>query len=575
MLTGSKAFSGEDATEIISAVMQTTPAWTAIPSSVPPHVRTILERCLVKDRKTRIPDLSVVRFLLEGGLAGSALSMPAPVLSRASSIAWKVATLVLATTSIAGVGAWYRSNAVLPQVTRFLVSSSAAAVLSVAGIGLGPAAAGAISPDGRLLVFTATDPTGNRQIWVRPIDSSTAHPLSGTQDAGYPFWSPDSRFIGYSVAGKLMKVSAAGGPPMVVCALFDVTTLSRGGTWSPDGVIVFNNGPRMLYGVKAAGGDAIKIAPLADGEVAQRFPWFLPDGKHVLFHSERSSTGSGVYVTSIDGGEASRIVDADTGGVYDRVSGYLLFGRRGTLTAQAFDTKALTTRGDAVSVAEYLESSMVPGLVSFSVSDTGALAYGIGLSNDLGLQLVWLDRQGKTLGTVGPVAQYRGFALSPDGTLVAAHRHGGVTSTGDIWLTEVATGRTSRLTTDESEDSSAPVFSPDSRRVAFAATRNGKYGVYVKSVAGTASDETIVEIPAAATGPAAPIPLSWTPDQRSLVVGMDGEVKTRWDLWLLPVSGERRSAAAGPADALQRDKGVPLARSQFQEQHGQVSPNGK
>lgn len=549
MLTGAKTFNGEDVTEIIAAVVKSEPDWSALPATVPAHVRTIVTRCLVKDRKARIPDLSVVRYMLDGTIPAAGPPVPAP--PQRSTRMWQAATALFVLAAIAAGAAWYRATAITATVAKFVIAAPENLVFT-AGSRPG-ATVPAISPDGRTVAFTAQDASGKRLLWVRPVDSLTAQPLAGTEGASYPFWSPDSRAIGYAITGKLMRVAATGGPSTTLCAL-NPGIISRGGAWSRDGVIVFNNGPAALYRVPASGGDATVMGKLPEGETGRQFPAFLPDGRHFLYHAGGSEEKGGVYVGSLDTGDTTRVLSASTGAVFDQRTGHLLFVRQGTLLAQVFDPTTFAVTGDPFPVAERVESATVPGLVAFSVSDTGALAYGIGEAAGAGFQLTWVDRTGKILGTIGPEAQYRGVSVSPDGSQVAAHRHDG--EGGDIWVTDVSRNTTTRLTFDATQENASPVWSPEGNRIAFSSIRDGKAGVFVKSADNTGVEERLFE-----TGEARAVtPSGWTPEGGSVLFGMPG-LRTSNDLWLVPVSGER--------------KAVPLLQSAFSETHGQISPDGK
>ncbi len=550
MLTGKKAFDGEDATEIISAVVKSEPEWNALPAALPAHVRSVVTRCLLKDRKARIPDFSVVRYMLDEVIpsAGSPAAAPGP---RRSSRIWQAATAASVVTALVAGAAWYRGRAVTPSVVTFEFSAPhgttfASGVRSNAPVPV-------ISPDGRTVAFAAQDAAGKQLLWVRAIDSLVAQPLSGTDDAAFPFWSPDSRFIGYSTTGKLMKVAASGGPPTTVCAL-NPGIVSRGGAWSRDGVIIFNNGPAPLSRVSSSGGDATAMGQLADGETGRQFPSFLPDGRRFLYHADGAGEKGGVFVGSLDSDGTTRVLSATTGAIYDQSSGHLLFVRQDTLFGQTFDAKTLVLSGDPFPVAERLESATVVGLVGFSLSATGVLVYGLREDAGSGFELTWVDRTGKVAGTVGPVGHYRGVDLSPDGSQIAAHRHDG--EGGDIWVTDVSRNMTTRLTFDATQENAAPVWSPEGDRIAFSSTRDGKRGISVKAADNTGVEERLFET----TATRAVTPFSWSPDGRSVLFGMPA-LKTSTDLWVLPVSGERTP--------------VPLLQSAFVELQGQISPDGK
>jgi Tol biopolymer transport system component len=553
MLAGTKAFDGEDATEIISSVVKTEPDWNALPATVPDHIRTIVTRCLAKDRKARIPDLSVVRYMLDGTIPAAGPSSVAAAPQGKSARAWQIATAAFVLTTLAAGAAWYRARTAEPTVTRFTIPAPDGMVFTG-----GPrpgSTVPVISPDGRAVAFTAMDSTNQRRLYVRPADSLVAQMLPGTEGASFPFWSPDSRSIGYSVLEKLMKVDATGGPPQTLCALNPGIT-SRGGSWSAEGVIIFNNGPAPLYRVPAAGGTpAAVMGKLLEGQNGRQFPSFLPDGRHFLFHASGSEETGGVFAGSLDSDETTRVLSSDSGAHYDRQSGHLLFVRQGTLLAQLFNPDTFALTGDPFPVAEKVEAGGgIAGIVAFSVSDTGALAYGIGLAGDVGLVLTWVDRQGKATGAIGQPALYRGVSLSPDGLQVAAHRHDG--EGGDIWLTDAARNTTSRFTLDAAQENQSPAWSPQSDRIAFGSVRDGKPGLYVRNANRTGTDERVYETSTSRSV----LPLGWRPDGKAILFQVS-EAKTTRDLWMVSLEGER--------------KAWPLLQSTAAEHNGQLSPDGR
>jgi Tol biopolymer transport system component len=412
------------------------------------------------------------------------------------------------------------------------------------------AASAAISPDGRRLAFAARDASGKTLLYVRPLDALAAQPIAGTEDATLPFWSPDSRFIAYFAGSKLMKIDASGGPAQTLCVC--IPGGNRGGAWSRDNVIVFNAGPGTgLMRVSSAGGQATPATPVA--QFGQTFPSFLPDGRHLLLYGvSASEETNGVYVASLETGEAKQLLPASSGAVYDKRSGHLLFVRAGTLLAQPFNPNTLALSGEPFPIGDRVEFTSTPGIMAFSVSDTGALAYGVGLGGAAELQIVAVDRQGKVIANIGPPGNYRGLDLSPDGTRLATHRHDG--TGGDIWVTDLARGTTTRVTFDPQKDNASPVWSPDSKRVVFATWVNGKYGLAQKAVDG-GSEEAIYESEAGRGRPMQP--MTWSPDATRIVYFTAGQ---RSDLEVI---------------SLDDRKPAPLLNTTFVEGNGQISPDGK
>jgi DNA-binding winged helix-turn-helix (wHTH) protein/Tol biopolymer transport system component len=393
----------------------------------------------------------------------------------------------------------------------------------------------AVSPDGRKLAFIA-ESAGTWLLWVRSLDAAVARPLPGTEDAGQPFWSPDSDWIGFFAQGKLKKVAAAGGSPET---LADAPN-GRGAAWSPEDVIVFS--PNIFDGlsrVSASGGEPAVLTGFGQGQPGHH-PSFLPDGRRFVYW--RSGT---VYVGALDSSDSQALLNARPAVYAD--PGYLLFEREGTLFAQRFDAATLTLAGDPVRIAESLLPAAYVGK-TFSVSRSGVLTYRTLVEEDR--QFAWFDRTGRQIELVGEPGDYRGVDLSPDGSRIAVHRHDG--KRGDIWVLEPQ-GTTTRLTFDATQDNSMPIWSPDGARIVFASRRNGRWGLYLKASNGTGAEELVVE------SDAVKIPMAWAPDGNSIVyaVGLNGNA----DQWLLPLSGDREPK--------------PLLDSRYLEYHAQISPNGK
>jgi Tol biopolymer transport system component len=397
----------------------------------------------------------------------------------------------------------------------------------------------ALSPDGRQIVFVA-EAEGASKLWLRPLDQTTAQPLAGTDRARAPFWAPDGRAIGFFADTTLKRIDLTGGRPQVIAD----ASVPLGGTWNRDGVIVFltPSGPKQ---VAAAGGTATAFRPHTQGD---RWPQFLPDGRRFLFY--RAGT-QGVYLGSLDGGEPTRVLAAETAAAY-APPGYLLLVSQGVLVARRFDAARGVVSGDQLPIAAAVGSEAGTFRGAFAVSAAGVLAYR---SVTATRQLVWVDRAGKALGVLGPPEDtgLTSVELAPDGRQVAVTRI--VQGNPDIWLIEVARGLPSRFTFDPALEGS-PLWSPDGSRLVFRSNRKGKGDLFEKPANG-ATDE----LPLLVT-PQDKAPLSWSPDGRFLLYAVQ-DPKTQSDLFALPLP------------LVGEPKPVPVATTSFDEVQGQFSPDSR
>jgi Tol biopolymer transport system component len=404
----------------------------------------------------------------------------------------------------------------------------------------------AVSPDGRHLTFVAPGSNGKDVLWVRSFDSLTARSLAGTEGALFPFWSPDSRWIGFFAnRSTLQKIDISGGPPISVASAL----AGNGGTWSRNGVIVFGTGAtRLLYRVSAAGGEVVPLTKREKAVTSGRLaPYFLPDGNHYLYEGPQSGAGHAVYVSSLDSDTSKLLVHGGTSPAYQQ--GYLLYLLGTTLVAQPFDEKRLEIVGDASALAEQVQF--------FSPSQTGAvLAYWTGGAENLP-QLMWFDRSGNRIGKLGdPVRQFN-IRLSPDGTKVAAEIYDAQVSgmNSDIWLYDVSRGVKSRLTSGPGSPR-GPCWSPDGKHIIFSSDRKGHYDLYEKAVDGGGNEELVFE------SEIAKYCQSWSPDGKFLLyMTVSNESSTNTDIWTLPLFGDR--------------KPVPYLQTEFDEAGGRFSPEGK
>jgi serine/threonine protein kinase len=540
MATGKKCFEGKSQASVISAIMSSDPpSMSSLQPMTPPALDRVVKKCLGKDPENRWQSARDVTDELEWIVEGGAAATPAPTAERRlqNRFAWAVAAVALLAAALIAV-IHFREAAPEARTTRLSVLLPEKFNLS---------SPPEISPDARYLAFAGQDATGQTVLWIRPLDSPAAQALPGTSGATQPFWSPNSRSLGFFADGKLKKIDIAGGPPLSLCD----TQFPFGGTWSKDGVILFGQITGTLMRVSAAGGSAtpqtVPSPSIAGGY--NHWPWFLPDGNHFLYLSTVVTTNT-IYLGSLDSHETRRLFLA-SGNVEYIPPGYLLFTRDRILMAQGFDVKKLQLVGDEFPVAEQLRER--PNLESsFSASPNGVLAYVTGSSSPN--HFVWLDRAGREArAPSGPVqaGSSQHFSLSPDENRVAIDQTGGG-ETSDIWMLELTRGNISRFTFEPSNLNSA--WSPDGNRLAFLSSRAGTAAIYQKAASGAAKDELLTTVSGVNSGPT-----DWSPDGRFLLYEQSGE-KTGFDLWLLPLFGDR--------------KPMPFLQTQFDEGQGRFSPDG-
>ncbi|HSP69937.1 MAG TPA: protein kinase [Bryobacteraceae bacterium] len=540
LLSGRRLFQGEDLTETLASVVKDKPDL----STVPPRVRRLLDACLQKDPKKRLQAIGDMRLLLEDAPEVAPL---AAVRAR-NWLPWAVAAALASAVAALGFIAWRHTREEAPRLVKLLFAPPDKGSINETN---GPSAA--VSPDGRRVVFRATV-EGKNALWVRDLDSLSLRMLAGTDGGAGPFWSPDSRWLGFFAQGKLLKIDVTGGPAITICNV----EAGRGGTWNENDVIVF--APKATGGflrVAAAGGTPVPLTELdtARKEESHRYPWFLPDGRHFLYSARSTDTEkTAVLIGDLDSKDRKEILKVASNAVY--VSpGYLLFARDRTLMAQPFDAAKLQTTGDALPIAEQVDYRAGANLYGyFAASQNGVLAYASGGYGG-SLQLTWFDRTGKSAGTIGKPVDVQWTSLSPDGKSVVTDRLDAASGNRDIWLYDLARGTEQRLTF--AENNRFPIWSPDSARIAFLGTREGAGKVVAKAANGTGVEE-ILE--AAEKGPT-----DWSRDGRYLIsTTMNSNPKTGNDIWMLPMTG-----TAGER------KPVPVFQTEFGESYNRISPDGR
>src|SRR5262245_14168663 len=494
MLTGRRAFDGEDTTEVLASVVKSTPDWTALPQDVPQHVVMLVQRCLERDRNARIGDIAVARFLLANPQAVVAQPAAAPrTVAAAPSSRGKILPFVLGAVLVGGVIGWLlpRRSAEAPaQVTHLQMTVQPAEHLSGSIASYRPSrTAIAVSPDGRMVVFSASRGS-NAQLFLRDMDRPDATAIPGTEGGIGPFFSPDGAWVGFWADDKIKKVPLAGGPAAAVCDVPPGGSL--GASWGDDGTIYFAN----HFGVSkvpAAGGTPVAVTK-ADNE-RHLLPRLLPDGMALLMTTVKYGWDTAnVVVQPLDGGERRVLV---SGGTDARLvsPGHLVYMKGGTLMAVPFDVGSRQVRGSPVALIEgVMQAINMPndaddtGAGQFTVSPSGTLVYVVGGINPLSQStLTWVDRTGASQPlTVAPPAAYFGPRLSPDGQKLAVGVRGGTSNRNtDVWIYDVMRGVPQRLTFD---GGGFPVWSPDGRRLVYVTGTSGANNLYAIAIDGRTSE---------------------------------------------------------------------------------------
>ena len=525
MITGKRAFEGGSAASVIAAVMER-PA-PSIAAIAPPALDRLLQRCLKKDPEDRWQSARDLKSELEWIAQGEAEAAPhvASAHGRWLDRAGWIAAVVLAAACLflARSGRKDSASDVMRLAINIPEGSAATAQMQVTV----PAPELALSPDGRAIVFVAASDESHSILWLRLLNDSTARRLAGTEDASFPVWSPDSRWIGFISGGKIRKIPASGGAVQV---LADIGT-PRGLAWGPDDTLLFASGYTGLLRVSSSGGPVTEATKLdhSHQEGSHRWPYFLPDGRHFLF-GIRSSVADqqGVYVGSFDGKIKKRLLPRlDTAAVY-APPGYLLYLDGYALLAQPFNADRLELSGQPFVLAEKVGHATT-GYSSMSVSGAGTLAYSGPILRPG--RLTWFNREGKTAGTIAQEGEYLDFRLSPDGNRVAASLINPKSGDVDIWLSDISRGSTSRLTSGRLN--LGALWSPDGSKIVYRKAPKGTSEIYRTSAGGVGKDELLLAAEQILPEYNTSEPTDWSSDGRHILYSIS---TSNTQLWLLSLS---------------------------------------
>ncbi len=534
ILTGKRAFDGASPASVITAIMSAEPQGLA--ELKPPLLERVVKTCLAKDPDARFQTAKDLKRALEWSTTAQD-GLPPPVPSRRRWwLGWAVAAVLgMALGSLALLH--FREKPPQPRLMKFTLPAPQR-------VGFGYVA---LAPDGRRIAFLARDADGKARLLLRTLDSLSPQPLPGTEGALYSFWSPDSRFLGFFTGRQLKKIEASGGVAQLVCE----SGQPQGAAWSPDGTILFARNLDSIYRVPASGGQPQRFTELDASRKESRHYWpaMLPDGRHFLYTvTSPLPEVQGVWIASMANPREKRRLLADLSqAVY--AEGHVLFVRGGNLMAQPFDAGSLELRDEAVPIVDRVNYSPTVGWADFSASENGAIAIG---TSTLERRMTWFDRSGKSLGAFGAPGRYQFLSLSPDQNRVAADAGGA--SGYELYVIDSARGAVTQVTFGAATGN-FPVWSPDGTRIAFGSNRDGVYDIFVKSSSGSTQEEVLLK------NDRNKFLTDWSRDGRYLFYSEQDPKTKNSDLWVLPMTGER--------------KPVLYVHSEFEKRNGRFSPDGR
>jgi serine/threonine protein kinase/Tol biopolymer transport system component len=533
MVAGKRPFSGKSQISLASSILESEPEKiSAVKPQTPPAFEHVVNTCLQKNPEERFQSAADIKIELQWIAAdrpsSAAAAEPAktlPTTSLRERALW-AAAIVVALVLGAVAATFFNRSVPSAQAIRTVIDAPAKTSLNLVGDSAGPPV---LSPDGSTVAFSATGADSKTMLWVRPMNVMEARMLPGTEGAICPFWSPDSRSLGFFCEGKVKTVDLNGGAAQVVAD----APFGRGGAWGPGGVILFSPVTQAaLLRVSAAGGTPVPVTKINTAlHTSHRWPFFLPDGKHFLYvaihHDPSKGANDAVYYASLDGRENREVLRCQSNAVYG--DGYLLFARGDQLMAQPFDPDTGKLSGEPQSVAKGVANDISTWHMDASASGDGLLVFASGATGDW--QLLWVDRNGKQIGTVADkISNLRNMRISPQGDRIAMEMDNGV---DDIWVLDVARGIKTRLTFGPVTNA-YPVWSPDGKWIAYVSDREGYAEVFRKPSDGSGAEEMLLK------ESSLHVPTDWSRDGKYLLFGR-GASPGDSSIWALPVEEERKS----------------------------------
>jgi eukaryotic-like serine/threonine-protein kinase len=553
MVAGKRPFAGKSQISLASSILESEPEPVGkLKPSTPPAFEHVVTTCLQKNPDERYLAAHDIKLELQfiaadrSSPAVAALPPPASSSSTRERLGWAAAVVMAIV--LGGIAGMFINRPPQSASTRTVIDPPAKTAISLTGDFGGPPV---LSPDGGSLAFAATGADGKIALWVRPMNQLEARMLPGTEGAIFPFWSPDGRSLGFFADSKLKTIDLSGGAAVVICD----APFGRGGAWGLGGVIVLSGDTQApLLRVSATGGIPVPVTKMDSARhTSHRWPFFLPDGKHFLYlainHDPSRAANDAVYYASLDGRENRELFRSQSNAVYG--SGFLLFGRGDQLMAQSFDAASGTLSGEAQSVASGVVNDVSTWHMDASASDNGLLVLGSGGSADW--QLVWMDRNGKQIGTIADkLTDLQTGRISPQGDRIALGIDLGM---NDIWVLDLARGVRTRLTFGPVSNTD-PVWSPDGKWIVYGSDRNGRAEVYRKPADGSGAEELLL------TDSMPVIVTDWSRDGKTLLYSR-GAVGSNSEIWAVPLEGERKPWQV-----------VPRAANSWNG-YGSLSPDGR